>query len=61
MIKSINENIKYSLWDKLMCLIGRHEWRYDGPNENNNRFCKKCKTEQQYVLIDFGRSKTWVT
>lgn len=46
---------------RVRCFFGRHDWLYDHPNCNHGRVCRKCSIRQQYTLVDFGRSKEWIT
>ena len=27
---------------RLLCFLGRHDWLYDSPRHDANRFCRRC-------------------
>lgn len=43
----------------LLCKIGFHSW--SEPNADQRRLCVRCWRKQQLTLVDFGRSKVWLT
>ena len=37
-----------------------HDWLCNNPDVNDIRTCLACGTTEQYILVDFGRSKEWI-
>ncbi len=45
---------------RMKCRLGIHWWLYDSPCGYQGRVCRYCDRRERYVLVDFGRSKTWM-
>lgn len=54
------ENMYISLYYKIKCILGFHNWLYDNPNHNKGRVCLSCGKMQEYTLVDFGTRKLWL-
>lgn len=42
------------------CATGFHVWIYNTPERWGKRVCRRCRMREEYMLVDFGRSKAWV-
>lgn len=45
---------------RIACACLGHRWVYDNPHFNERRACVRCERRERYVLVDFGRCKTWM-